>query len=91
MAEPLQRLEKSQPKYSYVLLIVYALRLFVYILRLRSVPSSEWAEIWYLGFLSQALCTFPGGSGLQYRSLTNISVCVHYLMTCQLYTVIFRK
>ena len=29
------------------LLIVYALRLFVYILRLRSVPSSEWVEIWY--------------------------------------------
>ena len=52
----------------YALLIVYALRLFVYILRLRSVPSSEWVGIWYLGSLSQALCTFPGGSGSQYRS-----------------------
>ena len=60
--------KKSQPKHSYALLIVYALRLFVYILRLCSVPSSEWVEIWYLGSLSQALCTFPGGSGSQYRS-----------------------
>ena len=49
-------------------LIVYALRLFVYISRLRSVPSSEWVGIWYLGSLSQLLCTFPGGSGSQYRS-----------------------
>ena len=56
----------------------------MYILRLCSVPSSEWVGIWYLGSLSQALCTFPGGSGSQYRSLfslTNISVFVHYLMT----------
>ena len=66
MAEPFQLLKKKIA--TEALLIVYALRLFVYILRLRSVPSSEWVGIWYLGSLSQALCTFPGGSGSQYRS-----------------------
>ena len=89
MAEPFQLLKKSQQKHIYALLIVYALGLFVYILLLRSVLSSEWVGIWYLGSLFQALCTFPGGSGSQYRSwfsLTNISVFVHYLMTCHLYT-----
>ena len=88
MAEPLQLWKKSQPKHSYALLIVYALRLFVYTLRFRSVPSSEWVGIWYLGSLSQALCTFPGGSGSQHWSwfsLTNTSVFVHYFMTCHLY------
>ena len=30
---------------------VYALRLFVYILRLRSAPLYEWVEIWYVGSL----------------------------------------
>ena len=54
MAEPFQLLKKSQPKHSYAPLIVYSLRLFVYILLLRSVPSSEWVGIWYLGSLSQA-------------------------------------
>ena len=57
MAEPFQLLKKSQPKHSYALLIVYALRLFVYRLRLRSAPLYEWFEIWYVGSLwpSQAV------------------------------------
>ena len=33
------------------LLIVYALRLFVYILRLRLAPLYEWVEILYVGSL----------------------------------------
>ena len=33
------------------LLIVYALRLIVYRLRLRSAPLYELVEIWYVGFL----------------------------------------
>ena len=57
MAEPFQLLKKSQPKHSYALLIVYALRLFVYRLRVRSAPLYEWVEIWYIGSLwpSQAV------------------------------------
>ena len=57
MAEPFQLLKKSQPKHSYALLIVYALRLFVYRLRLRPDPLYEWVEICYVGSLwtSQAL------------------------------------
>ena len=59
MAEPFQLLKKSQPKHSYALLLVYALRLFVYRLRLRSAPLYEWVEIWYVGSLwpSQAVFT----------------------------------
>ena len=57
MAEPFKLLKKSQPKHSYALLILYALRLFVYRLRLRSAPLYEWVEIWYAGSLwpSQAV------------------------------------
>ena len=51
MAESFQLLKKSQPKQSYALLIVCALRLFVYRLRLRSAPLYEWVEIWYVGSL----------------------------------------
>ena len=49
MAEPFQLLKKIATEAQ---LIVYALRLFVYISRLRSVLSSEWVGIWYLGSLS---------------------------------------
>ena len=57
MAEPFQLLKKSQPKHSYAPLIVYALRLFVYRLRLRLAPLYEWVQIWYVGSLwsSQAV------------------------------------
>ena len=57
MAKPFQLLKKSQPKHSYAPLIVYALRLFVYRLRLRLAPLYKWVEIWYVGSLwpSQAV------------------------------------
>ena len=58
MAEPFQLLKKSQPKHSYALLIVYALRLFVYRLRLCSASSCEWVEIWYVGSLGPSQAVF---------------------------------
>ena len=58
MAESFQLLKKSQPKHSYALIIVYALRLFVYRLRLRSAPLYEWVEIRYVGSLWPSLAVF---------------------------------
>ena len=54
MAEPFQVLKKIATEKSQQLdtrLIVYALRLLVYILQLRSAPLYEWVEIWYVGSL----------------------------------------
>ena len=58
MADPFQLLKKSQPKHSYALPIVYALRLFVYRLRLCSAPLYEWVEIWYVGSLGPSQAVF---------------------------------
>ena len=44
-------LEKNTTEAQLRTVTVYALRLFVYRLRLRSAPLYEWVEIWYVGSL----------------------------------------